>query len=730
MSRTESIDIVTDQNLEKHIHKHMGCMAGFFQIFDRNHILSTKRIYSTTKRLPPPSPETPQKDGGSPVLSAPSPVKEIQQCEAKPILPVLELKEGTRSSWKFSREAPRLSLDSRAVVDAKGALHPREIRTNTTVNIDNGGEKQRRSTSSVIVRLMGLDSLPTDSAAKLQRSASESRVSRDRFSESKIKSNNYTQRSNVGSSQMNNHNHNHNHTNSNVVNVNANNVNYVNSYGTNDNRLWNGRGSEGGKGSLPQKQSKGTIMVQKKSFYDSTDFFPEPKQNVSIYGEIEKRLKMRGINQPSQDLDTLKHILEALQLKGLLHSQRPNQSPIVLMKPLRSSSRFDQFNGRTGYDSPPPHSSVRSSPRARRNLSPRLSGENDRAQVNSRNSSPNRRNVPNVETRRRISNEGVDSRRVSPVNSPKISSRRNAMAPTMTGGSPRMRKVIDPKVKMLSVAEDEWSTVSDNSFTTSNSHTDTERYKLDEYKEGRNLLDRCDKLLNSIAEITAANELQQPSPVSVLDSSFYKDEWCSPSPITKRCIDYNFKDQAAESEDEMWSAGEGKSDEAEDCDFVYVSEILRASSYFPDDCDIFSLLEKQQFLKGKDTSKASTLQRRLIFDTLQEIVNRNNRLPPWKAVVQGDETPKIWSEFRRIREREESESESSEDLFGVICGVLKKDMAEEMSGWGEWTVEIGDVVLDIERLVFKDLIGETIQHLASFLPQCNKLEVLRRKLVF
>jgi len=63
---------------------------------------------------------------------------------------------------------------------------------------------------------------------------------------------------------------------------------------------------------------------------------------------------------------------------------------------------------------------------------------------------------------------------------------------------------------------------------------------LEEYKEGRNLLDRCDKLLNSIAEITAANELQ-PSPVSVLDSSFYKEEWCSPSPITKRCIDYNFK---------------------------------------------------------------------------------------------------------------------------------------------------------------------------------------------
>ena len=55
-----------------------------------------------------------------------------------------------------------------------------------------------------------------------------------------------------------------------------------------------------------------------------------------------------------------------------------------------------------------------------------------------------------------------------------------------------------------------------------------QRYRLEEYKEGKDLLDRCDKLLNSIAEITAANELQ-PSPVSVLDSSFYKDDWSSPS---------------------------------------------------------------------------------------------------------------------------------------------------------------------------------------------------------
>ena len=62
---------------------------------------------------------------------------------------------------------------------------------------------------------------------------------------------------------------------------------------------------------------------------------------------------------------------------------------------------------------------------------------------------------------------------------------------------------------------------------------------MEEYKEGRSLLERCDKLLYSIAEMTATTELQ-PSPVSVLDSSFYKEE-SSPSPVLKRCIDIKGK---------------------------------------------------------------------------------------------------------------------------------------------------------------------------------------------
>lgn len=66
-----------------------------------------------------------------------------------------------------------------------------------------------------------------------------------------------------------------------------------------------------------------------------------------------------------------------------------------------------------------------------------------------------------------------------------------------------------------------------------------QRPKMEGYREGKSLLERCDKLLNSIAEMNATD--MQPSPVSVLDSaSFYKDESSSssPSPVMQRSIDF------------------------------------------------------------------------------------------------------------------------------------------------------------------------------------------------
>ncbi|GLT42412.1 hypothetical protein SLA2020_164130 [Shorea laevis] len=779
--------IMQDQSLEKQIGKQqMGCMAGFFHIFDRHQIVSAKRLYSAKRLSSTPVVESTlesQKNVGSPVMSrelekqpqvrsTPSPerfkqspvpehrsplpelsIPAVVPAKSPLRLPIFELKEGTRSSWKFSREAPRLSLDSRAIVDAKGSLKPREIRTNAAIlsanrenNVDgvDDGDKQRRS-PGVVARLMGLEPLadsdpqPVKTVA-LQRSSSESRVSRDIFQYRFIDGINFQLKRNQQTNFQSD-------ISSNVIRESGNKQGQATNCRSGDSKEYITRNARGEPAKAPYRG-----IGQRKCFYDSADFFPEPKQTVSIYSEIEKRLKLRGIDEPLKDLETVKQVLEALQLKGLLHSKKQSdsrnfvcdrifthqESPMVAARPPVAARRI-------GNDSPTSSYRPRTGPgwscnnsgeslplvrlRNDRNASNGGTGRNAISPARSESSlkSPSRRPLT-VETRRR-GNDSVEKRRVSPVHSPKVTPRRTGSDQPTNRSRINKKPTVETNQKeerVFATAEDELSTVSGSTISTS-SPTDTERSKVEECRKGRNLLERCDKLMSSIAEITTIDS--QPSPVSVLDSSFYKEE--SPSPIMKRSID--FKEQFVESEDDMWSPAissvESKSD---DCDFIYISDVLRASNFCPEDSDLFRLLENQQYLKGKDTSKVSRLQRRLIFDTINEILNRKRQLPPWKVISwtnsSGGQTSlqQVWSEFQKIRERD-----TSENLFEIICGVLKKDLAgDAIDGWGDCPVEMSQAVLDIERLIFKDLIGETIQDLAAFVGKFNKTPASCRKLVF
>ncbi|CAN1291661.1 Protein LONGIFOLIA 2 [Linum perenne] len=770
-------EVVQEQHLDKRIHKQMGCMSGFLQIFDRNQLLAGKRTYSA-KRLPPPAVTVFSVDLEKPIGSQSkiSPDTE-KQCETRSTMPSPDHKfkqsstpevlapavtpsksplhvpviEATKSSpWKFGKETPRLSLDSRATVDAKGRLRPRELRTNAAINrqTKTGGqdlddnEKRHNRSSSVIAKLMGLELLPkldpepAEKQPELRRSASESRANRDLPQYRFIDGVNFQLKQSSQSQQ-------------NVQSCNTKNNTVRNGAAKKQlgiQKEYNAVRHSRVETATRQQPNRAIAAGQRKSFYNSADFFPEPKhqQAISIYGEIEKRLRMRGIDEPSKDLETLKQILEALQLKGLLHSKKSQtksqvnsrrsfeDSPIVVMKPARSTSPVSRPAGRIGSDSPPASFRARAGHRRDSSWSneslPAMSPRRDRPEseqnarargrtcsspTRSENGakSPVRRRPLSVEMQRRIGNESVEQRRVSPVQSPKIGTRRSG-ADQNSNQSPRnrrrpaeIRRKDDSKV-YNAAAEDESSTVSESSFS-ANSQSEAE-----EHKDGRNILDRCDKLLHSIAEMTAATADLQPSPVSVLDSSsFYKDE-SSPSPVMKRNVD--FKGQLAESEDDMWSPASTESDDGE---FTYVSDVLRASSYLPGDSDVFLMLEKQQYLRGKDTSMVSRLQRRLTFDTINEILKKKRELPPWKA---GDETSlnQIWLEFQRLQVRDSSE----EDLFEVICGVLKKDLAgDAVNGWEDCHMEMSEVVLDIERLVFKDLIGETIRDLARFSGRDGKV---------
>lgn len=292
------------------------------------------------------------------------------------------------------------------------------------------------------------------------------------------------------------------------------------------------------------------------------------------------------------------------------------------------------------------------------------------------------------------------------------------------------------KIGRSFVMEDESSSISESTGSTT-SQSDPERSKMEEYREGKSLLERCDRLLHSIAEMNIVSSESQPSsgsvlpsPVSVLDPAFDKDESSSPSPVMKRSID--FKDlTVVDLEDDIWSSiispATSTKDEdfiSDDSDFAYISEILRASKYLPDDSSVFFFLEKQQYFNGNDTSKASKLQRELVFDVVAEILDRNSQLPPWNAVSESiNSLHQICSEFQKIRERF-----TNDNLLDPICGVLKRDLAGN-NGWEDHPVEMSETVLYIERLVFKDLVSETIRDLADFAAKSSVLAP-RRKLVF
>eukprot|EP01018_Ginkgo_biloba_P021938 Gb_11462 [translate_table: standard] len=336
-----------------------------------------------------------------------------------------------------------------------------------------------------------------------------------------------------------------------------------------------------------------------------------------------------------------------------------------------------------------------------------------------------------------------------------------------------------------------------------------EKHDADTKYIGGNILDRCDGTLAPI-EIP-----EQPSPVSVLDSSFYKED-CSPSPIMKRSI--NFTEVETRQHDEpdlgtwnrlsfitrQYQLDELKLDEhltaaaqtvlkitsngfqkAEmdsvesivesesfhcintnhNSEFGYLADILLASglledkennsvvfhsSGFPVDPQLYFVLEQRRanvasskLNNGLDSYKKTDLEkinRQLIFNTTNEILCRklsphlhlqpqiysSNKIQ--RKRPSGQQLLKqVWDEFQSLP------SAPSEDICDTLCTILQKDLADTRDLWSDHTTEHAEVVLDIERMIFKDLIDETIWDMAIVSGQCRQSNLVagtRRQLHF
>ncbi|PKU70404.1 protein LONGIFOLIA 2-like [Dendrobium catenatum] len=772
MTPSINCGIPDERNLEKQIERQMGCMTGFLQLFDRHQILAGKRLYSDKRisssptsdslspsersdvssssfvKAAPPSPSSP-----SPAGFPSSPENHHQARPSLPLpLPVFEVKDGVKTSWKL-REAPRLSLDSRAVFDAWGKLRPREIRTTPVVfsgdpsdcsDAGDDHDKHRRS-PSVVARLMGLDTLPVDcneeqpKRSELRRSSSESRVSRDHWQF------NFQKLSPNSSEEL----------------FQPRKVDYTELRHRN---------------SKPEPPRAPPDPLKRKSFFEAQDFFPEPKRTGSMYEEIEKRLRMRGIEEPAKDLETLKQILEALQLKGLLHSKLPELSSVGSLDVIDnhelpiSAITESPIIHKTLTPKPPPRSAGSERlPLQHRSVSPRRpvppevipSAKSRRDPVRKklmRPSEPNessRTPISAPERRRSVNVEGQRSyqpeRRVPSVHSP-VASPKKPGFDQVGLRSPRIQrpKPEISKEQVHSLAEDDAFSFSNTSTRSPPSQIDFQRATTEEFRTGRTLLERCDKLLHSIAAITSSAEQvtamdQQPSPVSVLDSSFLSEE-NSASSLPKLSID--FKDQIEDWEDhrkhkatpsagsEYWNGPEKKIGAGQGDDYAFVADVVRETDRCGGPANLFSALEQRHRVSG--SSVISVIHRRHVFDTVTEIVERKRSITPWVAFIcslptafAGSENSlllEVWEEVQWLRDHV-----STENVMELTGQVIKQDMAMTAPGEQNWTVpgaELSAAVLHIERQLFKDLVADTIRELADMSCRRRATTLPRRKLIF
>ncbi|KAI4346689.1 hypothetical protein L6164_007562 [Bauhinia variegata] len=299
---------------------------------------------------------------------------------------------------------------------------------------------------------------------------------------------------------------------------------------------------------------------------------------------------------------------------------------------------------------------------------------------------------------------------------------------------------------------------------------------------------------------TTAVIAEHPSPVSVLDTAFYRED--PPSPVKKRIDSPQDSDEALSVEEkensvdlshlsnttnaqfcraandrdsktkhliQMLSHIECTLEEPinlnephwniKDPDHKYISEILLASGLLsgpissqtihslghPINPRLFPALEQIKTTKGVSniggsnkkivkTSNPEQTRRKLIFDVVNDILvqklaletssqwfqpNKLTGRKPWGEQLLNE----LCSEIDQLQCNKSNSSLADEDEN--LRSLLQGDPMLHQTIWTNCYSEISDIVLDVERMIFKDLITDIVRDEAA-----NHLGRLCRKLLF
>nr|ABD96924.1 hypothetical protein [Tarenaya spinosa] len=262
--------------------------------------------------------------------------------------------------------------------------------------------------------------------------------------------------------------------------------------------------------------------------------------------------------------------------------------------------------------------------------------------------------------------------------------------------------------------------------------------------------------------------LEQPSPVSVLDAAFYEDE--SPSPVRKISIVLKEDDILSAEDTSQTALGFRRSvvlpkndrrlthtesdlvecfmDEVaficdiKNTDHKYISEILLESgllrdleysmisiqlhqSRLPINPNVFFVLEQnkasdvllQDRHRGKGIGQINhteNIRRKLVFDTVNDILAQI-------FIAEGFTKPQIKSSpllEKRSRgkyllqtlcsEIDRLQANNSKCSLDDDEDIIWEDLQSQGMSWRDFEGEIPEIVLDIERMIFKDLINDVV----------------------
>ncbi|RZC59986.1 hypothetical protein C5167_021744 [Papaver somniferum] len=382
------------------------------------------------------------------------------------------------------------------------------------------------------------------------------------------------------------------------------------------------------------------------------------------------------------------------------------------------------------------------------------------------------------------------------------SGKRRTKSPNMQQKDDNTSKISN-ETKSLSYQGDEVSLCSDSNFSSA-SQMDVEVTSADRSGEMSSMFIQQDSLSPSAkvpskfsspveqkkqsymlsedaqqAELMAATP-EQPSPVSVLDASFYRDDLSSPDEKTQNPDEYPVEEQNPTDLDHLHRGrkklenvehlvqklrrlnsthDESKTDyiaslcENSNPDHRYVSEILLASglllgdlesglmslqphpSGHPINPDLFYVLEQTKtsnnYLTGTEKSceedavalnahQQEKLRRKLVFDSVNEILEHKldsvgPLLNPWlqsnklagRTLNAQQLLRDLCSEIEKLVQGSEN-SACNFDGDDFLKNILFKDVVSVSQKWAVSNGEVSGVVLDVEKLMFKDLIDEIV----------------------